>query len=236
MALLPSINPVSPSIPTQIKFDFFFDKAGVAAGISKKKRDGLYKAGSVVMQIARRSIKKMGMARPKLAIMRQHPTLRLGQLHNMKGVSRRNQEKLRERLFEIRFRPPSQPQTPPHTHFGQLRKAITYQYDPARESVVIGGFMDGIPRLVALHEYGGTQQMQAWAWLPDNNGHRYRGIIGWWSVGKKPSKNPGRWQMMGAQWSRTFPYPDRPYMRPALAKGIASGRIPKSFGTSVFMG
>jgi hypothetical protein len=231
MALLPSFTP--SKVEVRIDFKFFFDKPGVAAGISKKKKAGLYKAGSVVMQIARRSIKKMGMAKPKLAIMKQHPTLRLGELHNMKGVSKRTQQQIRDRLFEIRFRPPSQAGTPPNTHFGQLRNSITYAYDPGSESVVIGGFMQGINRIVSLHEFGGTQAMQAWSWIPDNNGRNYRGLIGWWAVGRKPQLRASRWEMMGPQWVRTFDYPARPYMEPAMKEGIKRGRIPAGFGSSV---
>jgi hypothetical protein len=231
MALLPSITP--GQVEVRIDFKLFFDKAGVASGISKAKRAGLYKAGSVVMQIARRSITKMGMAKPKLAVMKQHPTLTLGELHNTKGVTKRTQEKIRERLFEIRFRPPSRAGTPPNTHFGQLRNAITYAYDPGSESVVIGGFMPGINRIVSLHEFGGTQAMQAWSWIPDNKGRNYRGLIGWWAVGRKPKLRANRWERMGSQWIETFDYPARPYMEPAMKEGIKRGRIPAGFGNSV---
>jgi hypothetical protein len=246
MSLLPSIQPAE--IPVRINFDFFFDRAGVASGISKAKRAGLYKAGSVVMQIARRSITKKGLARPKLKVMTQNPGVRLRDLMQMKGVDDKTRAKIEERIWEIKYRPPSLAGTPPNTHLGTLRNSITYAYSPPTESVVVGGFMEGIPRLVSLHEFGGTQRMAAWAWIPAYNGRGYTGIIGWWPVGKKPYLRRQRWQLMGSQqgesrrgggplgqWQKNFRYPARPYMRPALEKGITSGRIPKGFGNSVTM-
>ncbi|NBX74915.1 MAG: hypothetical protein EBQ89_11575 [Alphaproteobacteria bacterium] len=227
MALLPSIQPAQ--IPVRIQFKYFFDRAGVASSISKVKRDGLYRSGSVVMRITRRLIKKFGMARPKLAVMKQNPTLTLGQLHNLPGTSKRTQEKIRERIFQIKFRPASVAPNPPHTHLGTLRNSITYAYDSGSESVVIGGFMPGIPRIVSLHEFGGRQTMQAWAWIPDHNGRNYRGIIGWWAVGRKPRLRPQRWQQMGSQWVRSFEYPKRPYMQPGLREAIRRNEIVRQF-------
>jgi len=223
-------------MPVRIKFDFFFDRAGVASDISKKKRAGLYKSGAVVMQIARRSIKKMGLAKPKLAIMKRHPDVRLSELMRMKGVSKKTQEKIRERIFEIKFKPPSQPGTPPHTHLGTMRKSIVYAYDQRSQSVVIGGFMEGIPEILSLHEFGGWQTMQAWAWIPEDNGRGYRGIIGWWAVGRAPRLASSRWQMMGPQWVRAFPYPKRPYMRPALVNAISRNEVVRQFAGNVRIG
>lgn len=237
MALLTSIRPAE--VPVRISFDFFFDRAGVAAGISAKKRVGLYRAGSVTMQIARRSIKKMGMAAPKLKVMTQNPKRSLRSLAAdlaMTGKRRdyRLAEKLLQRSFEIRFKPPSRAGTPPNTHGGQLRKSITFAYDPRNESVVIGGFMRDIPRIVSLHEFGGKQRMQAWVWISDDS-RKYSGIIGWWAVGRKPHLRPNRWMPMGPRWQEDFDYPARPYMRPALIEGIRRGRIPAEFGKSVSM-
>jgi len=236
MALLDSIQ--AGEVPVKIDFKFFFDKAGVAAGISKKKKAGLYKAGSVVMQIARRSIKKMGMAKPKLKVMTQHPKMPLSVIVDAYGRSSKISrmiiaDKIQQRINEIKFRPPSQPGTPPHTHGGQLRNSITYAYSPSTESVVVGGFMQGIPRIVSLHEFGGTQVMRAWAWIPRKTDRLSPGIIGWWPVGKKPRLRSNRWELMGSQWTRTFDYPARPYMKPALMEGIRRGRIPAGFGNSV---
>ena len=260
MALLPSITPAQ--VEVRIKFSMFFDRAGVAAGISKAKRAGLIKAGLAVMQIARRSIKKMGMARPVLKVQKTYPNLSLSQISQLPGatterlgvirdgrgrflkgsgglssrdglITESDRQKVLQRLHEIRFRPPSRAPNPPHTHQNTLRNSITFDYEPSTESVVVGGFMEGIPRIVSLHEYGGTQQMQAWAWIPTKGRTYSRGIIGWWAVGRRPHLRPERWQEMGSQWVQSFDYPARPYMRPALVRGIASGRIPRGFGNSV---
>jgi hypothetical protein len=238
MALLPSIQP--GEIPVRINFDFFFDRAGVASGISKAKRAGLYKAGSVVMQIARRSIQRKGMARPKLAVMKKHPKMPLSVIVDAYGRSSKISrmiiaDKIQQRINEIKSRYPSPANSPPFTHTGALRNSITYAYDPGSESVVIGGFMPGIARIVSLHEHGGTQTMQAWAWIPRKTDRRAAGIIGWWAVGRKPRLRRGRWEQMGPQWIRDFTYPKRPYMAPALMEGIKRGRIPKGFGNSVNM-
>ena len=262
MALLPSITPAA--VPVRIKFDMFFDRAGVAAGISKAKRAGLYKAGSVVMQNARRSIKKMGLAKPKLNVQKVYNNMTLGEIANLQGataerlgvlrdskgrfllgsgglrsrdgfITEADRQKVLERIFEIKFRPPSAPGTPPHTHLGTLRKAIVYGYDSSTESVVVGGFMPGIPRIVSLHEFGGSQKMAPWAWVPADNGRGYTGIIGWWPVGREPHMHRNRWTPLKKMRQRHFIYPKRPYMQPALEKGISSGRIAAAFGNSVTM-
>lgn len=263
MALLPSIQPAA--VPVQINFKFFFDRAGVAAHISKKKKMGLWRAGSVVMQIARRSIKKMGMAKPTLKVQKTYSSLTLGQISQLPGatterlgvmrddrgrflkgsgglssrdglLTESDRKKVLQRIKEIKRRDASRAGTPPHTHGGQLRNSIVYAYDPSSESVVVGGFMRGIPRIVSLHEFGGTQRMQAWAWIPqEGNTRRVTGIIGWWAVGREPYRNPGNWQPMGPKWQENFQYPARPYMQPALMRGILSGRIPRGFGSGVNM-
>lgn len=215
----------SMGIPVRINFDFFFDRASVQAALDKAIYRGLYRAGSVVMQISRRSIKKMGMAKPKLAVMRANPDATLRQLMSRNDVSTRTKRKLEKRLYEIRFKPPSQAGTPPHTHAGTLRRSITYQYDPSTESVVVGAFMDGAPYIASLHEHGGTQQMQAWAWIPRYD-RGYKGIISWYRVGKGP-KSKANWQI--TSFRKTFPYPQRPFMFPAMLEGVRRGRIAQEF-------
>jgi hypothetical protein len=246
MALLPSIRPAE--IPVRVNFKMFFDRAGVAAGISQAKKMGLWRAGSVVMQNARRLITKKGLAKPKLKVMTQNPDASLGDLIRLQEARIQNssskrermqaeriRDKLRERIFEIKFRPASMAPNPPHTHLGTLRNAIVYGYDAATESVVVGGFMPGIPRIVSLHEYGGSQKMAPWAWVPTDNGRGYTGIIGWWPVGREPYMHRSRWTPMQRMKPKHFIYPKRPYMQPALEKGVASGRIVAQFANSVRM-
>jgi hypothetical protein len=215
----------SMGIPVRINFDFFFDRASVQAALDKAIYRGLYRAGSVVMQISRRSIKKMGMAKPKLRVMRANPDSTLRQLLARSDISTRTKRKISDRLFEIRFKPPSQAGTPPHTHAGTLRRSITYQYDPSTESVVVGAFMDGAPYIASLHEHGGTQQMAAWAWIPRYD-RGYKGILSWYRVGKGP-KSKANWRI--TSFRQTFPYPQRPFMFPAMLEGVRRGRIAQEF-------
>jgi hypothetical protein len=260
MALLPSIRPAE--IPVRIKFDMFFDRAGVAAGISKAKRNGLVKAGLSVMQRARRSIEKRGSARPKLKVEKTYASMglqqiaklqgataeRLGVLRDSRGrflvgsggvssrdgmITEQDRQKVKEILFEMKFKTPSAPGNAPYTWTGALRNSITFGYDSSTESVVIGGFMRGIEKLVSLHEHGGSQKMSPWAWVPDKFGRGYSGIIGWWATGRKPRSR--RWVPLTAMKSRHFVYPKRPYMAPALKDRIDKGKIAAAFGNSFTM-
>jgi hypothetical protein len=215
-----------PTIPMRINFDFFFDRASVQKALDKAIYRGLYSAGSVVMQISRRSIKKMGLAKPQLQVMRANPDASLRELLARRDINDRTKRKIRERIFEIKFRPPSQAGTPPHTHFGTLRRSITYQYDPSTESVVVGGFMDGAPYIASLHEHGGTQRMAAWAWIPKYD-RGYKGILAWYRVGKGP-RNTRNWELTSS-FRRTFVYPQRAFMFPAMLEGIRRGRIAREF-------
>jgi len=229
--LSPGRNPLgdglsgSMGIPMRINFDFFFDRASVQKALDRTIYWGLYRVGSVVMQMSRRRIKKMGMVKPQLKLMRANPNATLRQLISRNDINPRTKRKLERRLYEIKFKPPSIAPDSPHTHAGTLRRSITYQYDPSTESVVVGSFMDGAAYIASLHEHGGSQQMQAWAWIPRYD-RGYKGIISWYRVGKGP-KNRKNWQITG--FRKTFPYPERPFVFPAMMEGILRGRIPKEF-------
>jgi hypothetical protein len=216
----------SMGIPMRINFDFFFDRGSVQKALDRAIYWGLYRTGSVVMQISRRSIIKKGLARPQLKVMQGVAPGSLRQLLARTDINERTKRKIRERIYEIKFRPPSLAGTPPHTHFGTLRRSITYQYDPSTESVVIGAFMDGAPYIASLHEHGGTQRMAAWAWIPRYE-RGYKGIISWYRVGKGP-KNRQNWELTSS-FRKSFPYPQRAFMFPAMLEGIRRGRIPKEF-------
>jgi hypothetical protein len=212
-------------IPMRISFEMFFDRASVQKALDKAIYWGLFRAGSVVMQISRRSIKKMGMAKPELKVMRANPGVSLRQLLARNNVNTRTKRKIQERLFEIRFKPPSQAGSPPHTHAGTLRNSIVFGYDTSTESMLIGSFMDGAPYIASLHEHGGTQQMAAWAWIPRYD-RGYKGILAWYRVGKGP-KSKANWQI--TSFRKTFPYPQRPFMFPAMLEGVRRGRIAQEF-------
>jgi hypothetical protein len=213
-------------IPMRINFDFFFDRGSVQKALDRAIYWGLYRTGSVVMQISRRSIIKMGLAKPQLKVMRSNPNASLRELLSRTNINERTKRKIRERIFEIKFRPPSQAGTPPHTHFGTLRRSITYQYDPSTESVVVGAFMDGAPYIASLHEHGGTQRMAAWAWIPKYD-RGYKGIISWYRIGKGP-RNTRNWELTSS-FRKTFVYPQRAFMFPAMLEGVRRGRIAKEF-------
>lgn len=237
-ALLPSMGGGIPGvsiggpirIPTSINYKYFFDRSSVINAMDKAKRKALVRSGLAVMQIARRSIKRMGMAKPELKVMEENPDSSLRDLIGMSEASgnRRNANALRRRLLEIKAKAPSPPGTPPHTHRGNLRDkpGIVFAYDPGSESVVVGQGSPSAAWLASLHEFGGSEDMVAWAWIPRWRGSYRSGILGWWRVGRGP-RNASRWEQ--TRFRERRPYPARPYMRPAFAKAIASGRIASEF-------
>lgn len=242
-ALIPSINSASgissafPGISAGINYDYFFDRAVVKNTLKKMTHKALYRGGSVVMQLARRSIKRMGMAKPKLKVMTENPNQSIRDLIGMSEASgnRRQANQLRRRLMEIQAKAPSAPGTPPHTHRGNLRDkpGIVFAFDPISESVVVGQGSPSAAWLASLHEFGGREQMQGWAWIPRWPRSYRTGIIGYWRVGREP-KRADRWER--TSFFETVPYPERPYMRPAMRNAIASGRIAKEFANRFKVG
>jgi hypothetical protein len=68
------------------------------------------------MQISRRSIKKMGMTKPQLKVMRANPGVSLRQLMSRSDINDRTKRKIAQRLYEIKFKPASIAPHQPHTH------------------------------------------------------------------------------------------------------------------------
>lgn len=234
MALLPASGGLGAGlslgggapIPMRVDFRFFFDRPKVQNALSRMEHKALYKAGSVVMQLARRSITKKGMAKPKLKVQKENPNVTMRELIGREPPNSRNRRQLMKRLLEIQAKPASQPGTPPHTHTGIFRRDIVYAFDSGSSSVVIGQFMQGGAWLASLHEFGGTEQLQGWAWVPRWSGSYRAGIIGYWRTGRRP-RNTSRWAQ--TSFRKTAVYPARPYMRPAMDRAIASGRIAEQF-------
>lgn len=224
--LLSGISGNLPGIPMRINFDYFLDREDVIARIGKAKAKRLRAVGYKVMQIARRSIKKQGFAQPKLKVMTNNPGVSLAQLMRRPDVKGKTRERLGERIFQIKFRPASLPGTPPHTHTGVMRRDIVFAYDPTSESVVVGSFMRGGAWLASLHEFGGSIQMQAWAFVPPFNRSMNFGILNWRRVGSVPRRRE-RWEP--TKFRQTFSYPARPYMRTAINKAISTNAIPAQF-------
>jgi hypothetical protein len=231
MALLPKAQPLK--LVPQIRFTAFFDRPGVAAKLSKAKKKALWKAGSAVMQIARRSIRKVGNAKPQLAVMKRSPGLSVAQLLTSSAISKKDRRQLEKRLMEIRKRDGSPAGSPPFTHTGAMRNSIGYDYDDGSESVVIGGHMPGINHILALHEFGGHQSLQAFAYVPPA-GKGNPGLIGWWPVGKNPRSE--NWSPLGSRWRKAAPYPARPYMNPAMLQAIRRKRVQEAFRACVSPG
>jgi len=231
--LLSGISTKMPGIPMRISFDYFLDREDVIQRIGKAKAKRLRAVGYKVMQLARRSIRKMGFAKPKLRVMQQNPNASLAQLLRRPDINKRTKDKISERIFEIKFKPPSPPGTPPHTHTGVMRRDIVFAYDFTAESVVVGSFMRGGAWLASLHEFSGSVQMQAWAYVPQYHRSMNYGILAWKRIGAAP-RNRNRWEP--TSFRETFHYPARPYMRPAMHKAISSGAIPKEFANMFRVG
>lgn len=215
-----------PGIPARINFNYFLDREDVIAKIGKVKAKALRKAGYKVMQTARRSIKKMGMAKPLLREMKQRPGVSLRELLNDPEIPDNRKRKIAERLRQIRSKDASDPGTPPHTHTGVMRRDIVFAYDPTAESVVIGSFMRGGAWLASLHEFGGRQQMRGWAWIPRYPRSYRSGIIGWWKIDRAP-RDKSKWEP--TNFIEMHPYPARPYMRPAINTCIKNKDVVNSF-------
>jgi hypothetical protein len=248
-----------PGIPARVTVDMFFDRAAIKAALSQIEYDGLSKASMRVKDYAKRSIKKRGMARPQLKVMKDNPGKTLGELAAMPGVPASVQRQLRQRISEIVSPKGSPANTPPFTHvpYGHMlgfRRNLYNAYDLRTHTAVVGpskkGAQWGIPH---LHEVGSKIENRAWElnykyplvgqkmmkslWHhsysdPDrwkDRFHRARAI-----------KRVFRWLPTGkapanaSKWrptniKRLVDYPKRPFMKPALEKAIANGDIAKAF-------
>lgn len=248
--MIPTIPPILPA--GRFRFTYYASDVNAAAG--RLKFAGLKKAGFAVMNLARRSIKRMGAAKPRLAVAKRNPGLTLRAISRLPGVSsstagtqrdsrgrflpgsgkraavageisERDRAKVLERIREIKARDPSAPGTPPHTHTGLLRRNIFFDLDRTTESVVVGSYVPAARWLPVLHEFSGIQKMAAWIYVPRFAG-RYSPILAYHRTGKSP-KNRDRWQATAA--TKAMPYPARPYMGAAMRTGIRGGRIAAEF-------
>lgn len=213
--LLPSFR--VPSVPTTVNVNMFFDRSEVKNALTAMEYRALSKAGMIVKDSAKRSIHKMGLARPKLVEQKANPGMRLSDIL-AKTTNKKRRSVIIERIRQIKTRPPSAPGTPPHTHvpFSHmlgLRRVLLNGYDKATHSAVAGPARRGsdwtIPR---LHEFGGSKGLVQYVLVPKYP--RYNKPIVKW-IGSKESPGDG-WVPTGE--AKVFRYPARPYMAPALAK------------------
>jgi hypothetical protein len=222
-------NPFSGGgLSVSIHKSMFFDRSAVKNALTRMELRALSRGSLLIRRIAQKSIGRVGMAKPQLREMRANPGVPLAQiLKSSPSLSKTRRQKIIERIREIKTREPSSPGSPPNTHvpFGHMlgfRRNIYNAYDAISHSGLAGPSRKGerwtIPQ---LHEYGGTQRLQAWMWRPRYD--RYtKPIIRWATVG----------QRFGSDWLRLpgqkdARYPPRPYMRPALEK--AKPRLAEMF-------
>lgn len=218
-----------PSISMRVTTSMFFDRAAVKSSLSAMEFKALSKGSMRIKDYAKRSIRKMGMARPPLRIMRDNPGVRMAVLAARPTTNNRTRNNLNQRILEIQTRPPSAPGTPPNTHVPYshmlgFRRNLWNFYDHMTHSAVVGPSRKG-KMLPYLHEFGGQQTLQVWVY---NN--RYAGgpaIVRNMPTGQLPL-NPDRWTVTAQR--RRVNYPERPYMDPAMRRAIANGDLAKAFG------
>lgn len=212
------------NIETRVVFKHFFDRPAVVNAVGKMKVKALKKSGLAVMQATRRRIKKQGMAKPQLRVQKENPGITLAQLVRMPSIRERDRKSALRRIKEIKDPKHSNPGESPYTHTGMFRDHILFSWDSSSESVVIGQAMPKGAWLANLHEFGGSQQMQGYAWVPRYPNYRSP-IIKFRRAGSKV--NTSRW--LPTSMRETRQYPPRPYMNPALMEKVGDGTIINSF-------
>lgn len=215
-SILPSFR--LPNIPTHISVNMFFDRPAVKSALSNMEYKGLTRSSLLVRRTAQKSIRKMGLAKPPLKVMKANPGMGLDTILRTQNMTKRTQATLIERIQEIKTRPPSSPGSPPHTHvpFGHMlgfRRNLYNAYDKGTHSAVVGPSKKGanwtIPQ---LHEFGGSKTLRAWVWRPRWQPYK-KPIVQWVPQGENPG---GDW--MPTSGRKTARYPKRPFMAPALAQ------------------
>jgi len=232
-----------PKVAFAASVENFFDREKVIKALDRMTYRSLMKGSARVKDYARKSIKKMGLARPRLKVMNRFPSVPLAVLANPRKrrnyeyfnyeVSDRDRRAAMQRAREISQRPASKPGDPPHTHvpWGHMlgfRRNLWNYFDPSTKSAVAGPSHKG-RRLPYLHEFGGTVRRNYWIFqqqTPNRRGMMRSPIF--WSLpeGAEP-RDKTRWAK-AAQFD-TAVYPKRPFMKPAMRKAIAKGDIRNAF-------
>lgn len=218
-----------PSVSLRVSTSMFFDRDAVKSALSTMEYRALSRGSLRIKDYARRSIRKMGAAIPKLKVMKDNPGVALRQLAARPGTSPRAQRAIQTRVMEIQTKPPSRPGTPPHTHVPHshmlgFRRNLWNYFDAQTRSAVVGPSKKG-KMLPYLHEFGGTQTVSLWVYR-----NRYPGgpiITRTGAVGSRPV-NTSLWQATSQR--RVVTYPERPYMHPALMRAVRNGDLAKAFG------
>jgi len=146
-----------PGIPAGISTDYFFDRAAVRNALKPAVHKALVRGGLAVMQIARRSIKRQGMAQPELKVMKTYAGLSLKQIAGLESATAERQgvmrdsrgrylrgsgairsrdgqiteadrRKVLERIRQIRSKDASPAGSPPNKAAGQVRPVDRHRH------------------------------------------------------------------------------------------------------------
>jgi hypothetical protein len=223
-----------PGVALRINVNMFFDRSGVINALTDMEKRALTKGSMRIKDRAKRSIKKQGMAKPALKIMKDNPGLGLNDLLRLSTLKPATRRAIQQRIREIKTKPPSAPGTPPHTHvpYGHMlgfRRNLWNVYDLQTHSAVVGPSQKG-RMLPYLHEFGGSVTLKTWVFkpqIPTKSGVMRSPIIWKLPAGHAPG-DQSKWQT--ASGSQTVKYPARPFMYPALLAAISSGDLAKAFG------
>jgi len=219
-----------PSIGLRVKVDMFFDRAAVKDAMSDGEYKALTKSSMKVKDIAKKSIKKKGMARLPFKVQENFPGAGINTLLASGAITARMHKTI---VREIRTPPASAPGSPPFTHTpysgGQasylgFRRNLWNYYDSQTHSAVVGPSKKG-RSLPYLHEFGGDLSLRTWVWVPKYGAMR-RPITMKLPMGQRP-RDTSKWTPTSIIDSKV--YPARPFMGPALQKAVTSGAIAKAF-------
>lgn len=233
--LFPGLSVGIPKIPMAVSTRFFFDKGEVLGALDKLERHALSRSSLLVRRTAQKSIRKMGMARPKLKIQKNNPGALPSMLLRQKGLRKSTRRALEDRVLQLTQRPPSPPGSPPHTHVPHshmlgFRRNLYNAMDPISmqsplKKAVVGPAKRGddwtIPH---LHEFGGTKTLTEYVFTPSLAYTKSPTVILTWRATQTPWNN--NWVPTGR--TKDAVYPERPFLLPALRKCIP--RIQQLYG------
>lgn len=204
----------------------FFDRQAVKDALRYMNFHGLSRASLAVRRIAQKSIKQRGHARPPTKIEQLNVGVPLSQLIQSGNLPPRTRGALVRKYREILERPASQPGTPPHTHVPSsvmvgFRRNIYNAWDSNTQSAVVGPSKKGKKWILpARHEFGLPVKLRHFMWhLPGR-----RPLMKWFDEDDD----------VGPHWlptneRRRVLFPPRPFLRPALQRAVASGKVARAF-------
>jgi len=240
----------------EVRVSMFFDRSSVKNAMTKAEHKALSRASLLVRRTAQKSIRKMGMAKPKLAIMNAYSGMNLSQISRLPGASteragtardsrgrflkgsgarrsrdgritERDRQKVIQRVREMKTKPPSAPGTPPHTH-------VPFGHMLGFRRNLYNAY-DSQTHSAVVGPSKKGQDWQAPQLHEFGGSKRLVGYV-WRPKYERYNKPIVRWvspgTKLGDQWiplgkSKTSSYPPRPFMRPALEK--SRGRIAEMF-------